>query len=77
MFLWTGDNSSVFILSTEDNTTRPSYLDHRMDGLRYMLPARKDMTELFTFSSVGQVWSRRQRWGGSISQEWVCWGGTL
>jgi len=62
MFLWTGDNSSVFILSTEDNTTRSFYLDHRMDGPRCMLPARKDMTEFFTFlSRPVLMWSRRQR----------------
>ena len=69
MFLWTGDNSSVFILSTEDNTTRSFYLDHRADGLHCMLPARKGMTELFIFlSRPVLVWSRRQRWGG-VSQE--------
>ena len=62
MFLWTGDNSSVFILSTEDNTTRSFYLDHRVDGLHCMLPARKGMTELFiSLSRPVLVWSRRQR----------------
>jgi len=55
-------SSSVFILSTEDNTARSFYLDHRMDGPYCMLPARKDMTEFFIFlSRPVLVWSRSQR----------------
>jgi len=55
-----------------------SCLDHRKDGLHCTMQARKATTvSLSYFSRQVLMWSRRQRWGGGGSQEWVCYSGAL